>query len=410
MLNNALRPLPGDACFRQSRLALSAQDSQKSPESAPQWRWPSTGRHHAQAHSNIPGDSIPIWRRKAFACSILNSDRSRRGISVEVGSLEALIGVAVTVDSYQLTHAAPPRMIAFAVQDKINGFCCFRAHESVVQIGTCAEGQIREPIEGVQRRFRVNSGQRAAVSRIHCLEQVVAAFVADLAHDDAVGPVAKRSRQKLAGRDGNLARNRIDCLPADGVWMQHLQLGWLLDNQEAFVLGNVVKERLHQGCLPRSGPAADDAVLTLTNETYDSISNVLRHTARCNQFVGAVPAVELSDGKGWPIDRRRRADHGYTRAVRQAGIQNRILRCEVLSKHTGDPLDCGLEPIVGIGGFKRNLLHYAVTIGIDSRGAVNHQIGDGRIKQKRPQLVGKEWENQFVTHRGAPVAGCGIAG
>ena len=121
MLNNALHPLPGDACRWQTKPALSLPRPPKRAVNQHRNGMSSTARNHAQAHGQIARDSNPIWRRKAFACSILNSGRSRRGISVEVGGLEALLGVAVTVDCNQLTHPAPSRMIAFAVEDKING-------------------------------------------------------------------------------------------------------------------------------------------------------------------------------------------------------------------------------------------------------------------------------------------------
>jgi hypothetical protein len=50
--------------------------------------------------------------------------------------------------------------------------------------------------------------------------KVIAALIADLAHDDAVGTVAQSSGQKLAWSDGNLAGNRFDCLPPNGIGMQ----------------------------------------------------------------------------------------------------------------------------------------------------------------------------------------------
>ena len=82
------------------------------------------------------------------------------------------------------------------------------------------------------------------MARIHGLEQVIAAFVANLAHDDPVGTMAQRGGYKLARRDGNLARNRLDCLPTNRVGMGYLQLGWLLDHNEPFMQRNMVEQAL----------------------------------------------------------------------------------------------------------------------------------------------------------------------
>ena len=157
-------------------------------------------------------------------------------------------------------------------------------------------------------------------------KQVVAAFVADFAHDDAVGTMTKSGGHKLAWSDGNLAGNRRDCLPANGIGMGYLQLGWLLDHDQPLMQRNMVEQRLHQGCLARAGSTADDAVLPFADQSHNCIPNMSRQAARCNQFIRGKPAVEFADGERRAIDRRRRADDGDARAVRQARIEDRILR------------------------------------------------------------------------------------
>ena len=72
---------------------------------------------------------------------------------------------------------------------------------------------------------------------VHRLQQVIAAFVADFAHDDAVGTMPQGGGDKLARSDGNLAGNLRDGLPANCVGMGDLQLGWLLDHNQPFLMG-----------------------------------------------------------------------------------------------------------------------------------------------------------------------------
>ncbi len=57
------------------------------------------------------------------------------------------------------------------------------------------------------------------------------------------------------------------------------------------------------------------------------------------------------------------------------------------------------------------MFDHAATICIDAGSPVNHQVGDGRVKQQRPQLFGKERQNQLEAHRTAPcwVCSCGRA-
>ena len=80
---------------------------------------------------------------------------------------------------------------------------------------------------------------------VHGLEQVVAAFVADFSHDNAVGTVTESCRHQLTRRDRNLAGDGGDCLPANGVGMSDLQFSRLLDDNESLVHRNMVKKGLH---------------------------------------------------------------------------------------------------------------------------------------------------------------------
>src|SRR5665213_4135880 len=94
--------------------------------------------------------------------------------------------MAVAGDCNQLAHATPAFMVALAIKHEVNGFCRLRAHESVIEVRPGTESKIGETVERIPRGLRVDRRQRSAVSGVHRLEQVVAAFIANLAHDDAV--------------------------------------------------------------------------------------------------------------------------------------------------------------------------------------------------------------------------------
>ena len=217
----------------------------------------------------------------------------------------------------------------------------------LIEIGPGTQRHIRQPVRAhPSANLCVQSRERSAVAGVHGLQQVVAAFVADFAHDDAVGTMAESGGDKLAWSDGNLAGNRIDRLPANGIGMGDLQLGWLLDHDQPFMQRNMVEQRLHQGRLARAGSTADDAVLPLPDKLDNGIPNRCRQAARCNQLIGGKPAVEFAHGERRAVDRRGRADDGDARAVRQARIEDRILAGQVLPKNARDALNRGLQAVV----------------------------------------------------------------
>ena|SRR5579872_1657083 len=79
-------------------------------------------------------DSDPI----RISCS-----RFRRGSVVDFLRLEGLIRMAVAVHANQLSDPAPARMIALAIQNKVDGLGCLGTNERVIEIGSCTQGKIR---------------------------------------------------------------------------------------------------------------------------------------------------------------------------------------------------------------------------------------------------------------------------
>src|SRR5262249_48595840 len=92
---------------------------------------------------------------------------------------------------------------------------------------------------GVARGVGVDGGQGAGVAGQHRLDQVQRLAAADLADDDAVGPHAQRVHEQVA--DGDLAvavgPRRLG-LEVDGVRLVELELGRVLDDDDALVVGD----------------------------------------------------------------------------------------------------------------------------------------------------------------------------
>ena len=171
----------------------------------------------------------------------------------------------------------------------------------------------------------------------------------------------------------------------------------------------MIEQRLHQRGLSRAGSTGNDAVLPSFDQSYNSVTYIDRKTARCDEFIRGKPAVEFAHGEGRPIDRRRRADNGHARAIRQARIEDRILRRQVLPEDARNALNGGLQAFVRdtaavssicsttpLRSAKTPLVPLIIRSEIDGSSS------------KLAQFLGKERQNQVETHRVAPATASGL--
>ncbi len=87
--------------------------------------------------------------------------------------------MAVAGDGDQLAHATPALCGRARNTERSRWpLPVSRPNECVVQIGSCTQGQIGQPIERIPGGLRVDGGERSAVAGVHGLQQVIAAFVA----------------------------------------------------------------------------------------------------------------------------------------------------------------------------------------------------------------------------------------
>src|SRR6185312_15053480 len=100
---------------------------------------------------------------KLRACS------SGRGSTIDLLRLEAAVLMAVAGNRNQLSHPAAARMIAFAIENKVDGLGRLRTNERMVEIGPGTQGQIRQPIQRVPRALGMNRRERSSVAGVHGL-------------------------------------------------------------------------------------------------------------------------------------------------------------------------------------------------------------------------------------------------
>ena len=109
---------------------------------------------------------------------------------------------------------------------------------------------------GVQR------GDRAVVAGVHRLEHVERGGVADLTDDDAVGAHTQASsctRSRMVDRALALDVGRARLEPHDVVLLE-LELGGVLDGDDALVVGDERRQHVERRRLAGAGAAGDDDV------------------------------------------------------------------------------------------------------------------------------------------------------
>ena len=115
--------------------------------------------------------------------------------------------------------------------------------------------------QGVARTVGVHRGDRAVVAGVHRLQHVEGRGVADLTDDDAVGAHAQRVPHQVADLDLALALDvgRAGLEPQHVVLVQ-LQLGGVLDGDDALVVGDERRQHVERRGLAGAGAARDEDV------------------------------------------------------------------------------------------------------------------------------------------------------
>ena len=151
--------------------------------------------------------------------------------------------------------------------------------------------------ERVPRRVGVHGRQRAVVAGVHGLQHVEGLAAADLADDDAVGPHAQRVAHQVADGDAAAALDvRRTGLEADEVLLVELELGRVLDGDDALGLGDERRQHVEQRRLPGAGAAADQDVEPAGDAGRQELGRLGRQGAEGDQVVDRQPVLgELPD-------------------------------------------------------------------------------------------------------------------
>src|ERR1035437_39487 len=129
------------------------------------------------------------------------------------------------------------------------------------EVGAGHEHQRLETADALLGVVGVERGQRTVVTGVHRLEHVERLTTATLSDDNPIGPHAQRVDHQFADRHTAAA---LDVgrpgLERHHVLLAELELGGVLDGDDALVLGDEAGEDVECGGLSRPGAAADHHV------------------------------------------------------------------------------------------------------------------------------------------------------
>ena len=237
--------------------------------------------------------------------------------------------------------------------------------------------------ERVARVVRVDRRQRALVARVHRLEHVQGLGAADLADDDPVGAHAQGVPDELADADLALSFDvRRPRLERDHVLLLELELGRILDRDDALVTGDERRHRVERRRLTGTGTARDQDVQLALHAGGEELCRLRRDRPERDQVVHRVGVSrELPDRQRRALERQRWDDRVHAGAVRQARVDHRRGLVHAPADLRHDLVDDAQQVRV-VGERSLRPLDLAQPLDIDPVIGVDHDLGHGVVSQE----------------------------
>ena len=194
----------------------------------------------------------------------------------------------------------------------------------------------------VARRVGVDGADRAVVAGVHRLQHVERGGVADLADDDAVGAHAQGVADQVADRDLALALDvRRAGLEPHHVVLVELELGGVLDGDDALVVGDERRQHVERRGLAGAGAAGDEDVEPAADAGVEEVGAAARLSVpkpiRSSTVVGV--GGELADRQQRAVERQRRDDRVDAAAVGEPGVDHRARLVDATADAGDDLVD-----------------------------------------------------------------------
>ena len=233
-------------------------------------RWPSASSAQKKPCGSVTPLAASLSRKCGFRPVELSGERSRVGPPTSLtllgrpGDEDVLERDHVGLHSEHLGDVADPSRAVDEARDlheEVEGAGHLLADRAQRQVDARREHEGLEAAERVARRVRVDRRQRALVAGVHRLEHVQRLGATDLADDDPVGAHSQGVADELADAHLSLALDVGRAgLEREDVILLKLELGRILDRDDALVVRHERRQGVERRRLAGSGTARDENV------------------------------------------------------------------------------------------------------------------------------------------------------
>ena len=227
-------------------------------------------------------------------------------------------------------------------------------------------------------------GERPVVAGVHGLQHVDRLGAAYLAHDDPVGPHTERvDEQHPLGHFALALDVGGPGLESHDVRLPQLELGRILDRDDALGLRDVRRQHVQQRRLSRAGTARDEHVEPAAHDRLEKREHRLGEALEADQvFAAQRVALELSDGEMRTVHGERLDDRVDTRPIGKTRVDHRRGVVDAPADRRDDPVD-DLEEVPVVLEADVGALQLAVTLDVDALEGIHQDVRDRRILDQR---------------------------
>ena len=282
----------------------------------------------------------------------------------------------------------PPHAVAHArdLDDHVEGRRDLGAHGLGRQVDARQADHVLQPGQGLAGPVGVDRAERAVVARVHGLQHVDGLAAAHLAQDDPVGAHAQGVLHQVAHGDVALAfqvgRPRFQ---PHHVGLLELQLGGVLDGDDALVVVDHLRHGVQERRLARSGAAGDQDVELTAGGDLEQDGHRLGDVLLTRHHVEGDPLLgELADRDGRAVDRQRRNDDVDAAAVLQTGVHHRRGLVDP-PPDLRDDAPRHVQYVRVVTELHAGQGKLSTPLDIDLGGAIDQDVGDRLIGEQRLQ-------------------------
>ena len=178
----------------------------------------------------------------------------------------------------------------------------------------------------------------------------------------------------------DVGRPRLE--PRDVLLVQ-LELGRVLDRDDALALGDEGRQHVQQRRLAGAGAAADQHVQPRADAVLEELEHRPRHRPDGHQVFGLQPlGRKTANRQQRAVDRQRRDDRVHAGAVRQPRVDHRRAVVHAAADAADDAVDDAHQVLVVLER-RRQPLELALALDVDVLVGVDQDVADRRVAQQR---------------------------